>query len=879
MKHSKIVVVIVILSFISNQLFAGDIDLTGTVTNSSGIGINGATVELVTAGVSTTTDASGRYSFDVVAIAGQGISHISAVKPHFNSGSLNFEVSEVSKVAVDIYSLSGRKVLSPLNSKLASGNYTLSNLTGDLSPGAYIVATTIGNSQTASKMIVAQSKSGSVASLVRSSSNNSSRSSVSARRSRSTEVDTLLVTADGFKVAKIEVEATDGNYSGTQDFVLEVINSSNYELTIETGRHLIVTGHTVTGGDRYDFEYLASVPAATVITDGTPAVLAVDSKLTLTNEPWFADYLSRYRTESAYTINGSVHTVAGADNVTGLTGSTSAALSITVAKTFWNRSRYAVVTAGESYENALQGSALASLLGAPLLYATESNTTELSALLTELAVEKVVTVGSGLPDFSVATDNVVGSKQIATWVDNEGIDVNYIAVANSDDISFNGAVAAPKMSLTAPLLAARRKGLVFTVNSVSSSAEKVISSLKEYYTHRGSHPDYLALVGSNHSIPLSTVACPMWPETPLGTDLYYSIADNDSFPDIAIGRIIAHNGKEGSLLASRISTYDHLTDGTWDRQYVETGEWNFSSASPLVENYGYSALPSLVGTVAGDTKQIDAGIILHLAHSNQQYLGGAFTTHSISILSPSVVISKGCAVAGIDLSGSSYVPQNLFKLGAVAFIGAPRNATAASTQVHVETVNGMLRGLPLGKAYQNAISSLTVNYLDDSNDLGAKRERMNLMFMGDPALVITPPSSPVVAPATGTLSGERFTVTVPQTHFSTALNQTMMDEWSWTGSTLYTATIAGVTPKTGWAGKYDGQKHLYTTRLNSDRVVSSVRQEISLSTPLGMMGSFHIDEHQDGTSTALWNVRVMDFNNETNSVVGKANEIVFTVSY
>ena len=206
MKHFKIVVVILMLSFISNQLFAGDIDITGTITNSSGIGINGATVELVTAGTSTTTDSLGHYTLeslpDEVAIEDQGLSNISAAKPHFNSGALHFQVNEASKVSVDIFSLSGRKVLSPFNSKLTSGNYTLSNLTGQLSSAVYIVKTTIGNTQTASKMIVGNSPSGAATSLVR---NYLSRS-VSSRSSRSTVVDTLQVTATGFKVGKIEVE-------------------------------------------------------------------------------------------------------------------------------------------------------------------------------------------------------------------------------------------------------------------------------------------------------------------------------------------------------------------------------------------------------------------------------------------------------------------------------------------------------------------------------------------------------------------------------------------------------------------------------------------------------------------------------------------------
>jgi len=88
-KHSKIVVVIVILSFISNQLFAGGIDLTGAVTTSNGIGIIGATVELVTAGLSTTTDSLGRYTLEsvseVVPIENQGVSYLIVVTPPVNN--------------------------------------------------------------------------------------------------------------------------------------------------------------------------------------------------------------------------------------------------------------------------------------------------------------------------------------------------------------------------------------------------------------------------------------------------------------------------------------------------------------------------------------------------------------------------------------------------------------------------------------------------------------------------------------------------------------------------------------------------------------------------------------------------------------------------
>jgi len=643
-------------------------------------------------------------------------------------------------------------------------------------------------------------------------------------------------------------------------------------LTVKPGRHLFVTMETATGADPRDFDFLVAIPAVHAITAGNPSILCVTAENMLSEDPYFADYLFRYDTELAYTLNGYTGTVPGADRVTQLEAASTPELSKLIAQTFWSRTKYAILVLEDDYQNALQGSALASLLTAPLIYVESGKEDALTSVLAELQTQTVIYLGSNSIDFPWETTTLTNPGAIAHWVNQRGLELNYMVLTNYEDRS---AADGPKLSLVAPLCAARRGGLVLPV-SPPTSAFDVLSDLEEYYTQRGSYPEYLAIVGSASSIPLNYTGSI---SGEIGTDFHYSNADDDSFPDIAIGRIIANNASEGSLLVSRISTYDLLRDNVWPRQFVETGSWFFAEGTPLVRNYGYEENEFLLGKDAGSLERIEAGIIFHSAHSTWYAMGDAFDLNSTSVLAPAIVFSGGCSVAGIDSAPDHrYIIKHLNKLGVVATIASPRTATASVIQVHIECLNRMLLGDTVGKAFQHAVRSLTVNVLDHEGPY-FERERYNMMLLGDPALVIQAPEAPEIDPAYSTLGDGYVDISVPEEYFSTPLNQALMDEWGWTGNVLHVASKPGITPRTAWGGQYDEHRHYYTAYFLTDQNIASVTQQEDLVPPLGMIGSFHIDDNQDGSKMVLWNVRVMDFNQETNELISQTTHVRFIVEF
>jgi hypothetical protein len=436
------------------------------------------------------------------------------------------------------------------------------------------------------------------------------------------------------------------------------------------------------------------------------------------------------------------------------------------------------------------------------------------------------------------------------------------------------------MSMVAPLIAARRNGLVLPITT-PEDADEAQAELSDYYSNRGSYPDYLALVGSATAIPMTYVDDPVWTDNILATDLYYSIADEDSYPDIAIGRLLADDANIASLLISRISTYDDLRDSIWDQQFVEVGSWAFPLGRPLPRNYGYEDNDYLVNTMAGDEERIEAALIFHSGHSNWTTMGGAFTTSSTSILAPAVILSRGCSVAGIDQSSSyNYVTNHLAELGSVGFIGAPRTMTAHGNQVIIETENGILNGDPLGKAYQRGMQSITTNVLDSDGGNVMARARYNMMLLGDPALEIASPQTPEVEPVSTTATDNSIYIDIPDSYFSEELGDLVLDEWGWTGDSLYAASMPGVTARTAWsASGYNQYKYYYTASFTTNNSVSDVTQFEVFDDPLGMVGDWHIDNHQDGSQTIFWNVRVLDFDQETDETLDMIDTVEYSISF
>lgn len=647
---------------------------------------------------------------------------------------------------------------------------------------------------------------------------------------------------------------------------------SGVELALEGDRPLLLVAADATEADPRDLDFLAAIAAATALTDGAPAVLAIDGgTLEL---PAVADYIDRYDPQLVVGI--------GIDPTEGNSAAEQVAVegaggAISLAATVWSRSPYAVVCDHEDMEAALLGSGLAARLRAPLLLWDGGNDDELDSLLVALQTEQVVVLGALDVDLTASTVPLVNAADVITWMDGAGLAIDYFAAVNPADRS---GADGPKLSLLGPVFAARRDGFVALLPD-SQNYEDVVDTLAAHRAALGRHPEYLALVGSTEAIPFAQVDNPLgWEDTPqLMTDAPYAQADEDPFLEMAVGRVIAEDLVLGSLLAARISTYEQLQDGQWERSLVDSGRWGSPELKPLLRNVGFEETVDGVGTHLSAFERLEVSFLLHSDHSNHELLGEAFDLSTETLLAPAVVVSAGCSVSGLDLDASMWhrsIVKHLLGQGAVAVLGAPRNAITQNSQLQTAFVNRLIEGHTLGQAFREGYASLTLNVLDNPDDSGSEHARHNVLLVGDPALTIFVPAAPVEAlPALEGEDGSWETV-APGDPFFDPVPEILLEEWGW-DEELYAVAVPGLDSHTYWGAGHDFQVLYYIAAVTADGPITSVTQEAGIPDDLGWTGGFHIDEHQDGTQTALWRTRFLELDLGSGEVVQQLERIAYSV--
>lgn len=648
--------------------------------------------------------------------------------------------------------------------------------------------------------------------------------------------------------------------------------SSGTVLALQGDRPLLLVDTDATQADPRDLDFLMAIAAATALSDGLPAVLAVEGEQTL-ERPEVADYIQRYDPQLVVGIGIDPAVVGSAAEQVSVEGTTATALAATV----WSRSPRAVLCDQEDMEAVLLGSGLAARLRAPLLLWDGDNDDELDSLLASLQTEQVVVLGD--LDVHVTTDTVplANGEDLIYWMDSVGLAIDYFAAVNPADLAADDG---PKLSLLGPVFAARREGLVTPVPD-SDDYQEVIGNLDTIRSVLGRHPEYLALVGSTEAIPFGQVDNPLgWDDTPqLMTDAPYAQADDDAFMEMAVGRVVAEDLVQGSLLAARIATYEQLQDGQWERSLVDSGRWGSPELAPLLQNVGFEETEDGVGTHLSAFERLEVAFLLHADHSNHELLGEAFDLNTETLLAPAVVVSAGCSVAGLDVDASMWhrsIVKHLLGQGAVAVVGAPRNAITQNSQLQSAFVNRLIEGRSLGHAFREGYASMTLNVLDNPEDSGSEHARHNLILVGDPAMTIPVPDVPVEPLPAMEGEGDDWVATAPGEPFFEALLDGLLEEWGWEEE-LYAVATPGLDSHTYWGAGHDEQVLYYIASVASDGPITSVTQEDGVPEGLGWFGLFHIDEHQDGSQTALWRTRFLDLDHHAGEVVQRLESISYTV--
>lgn len=665
--------------------------------------------------------------------------------------------------------------------------------------------------------------------------------------------------------------------------VVFLLLSSNVlaDLNLQSGKWLMVT-RAIDGPNDHDLDFLAAVVASAALTDGKPAVLAISNEACLNNEAWHADFVSRYSPDSALVIGQDIPSISGVSQLICLvSASAGAEQAKAIALTVWASSNQVVICSldTDSYENALVAASLASRLKVPLLFSSPSTPGDLNTVLAQLETQSALVVGSPLI-LPVSSSTLSGAVAAVSWLRNNGHSVEYLAVVNSADrvVHPDGS----KLSLVATTLAGRRSGVVVPVQNTATYLT-VQAELEQCYAAIGTdyHPEFLAIVATTPFIPFGEVDNPSgFPAPTLMTDVLYADIDPDPFLEIAVGRVISNDFSEGSLITSRISTYETLGDSYWENGFAQMGRWGISEAVPVLTNYGYEE-DDLMGASHNSGPPIENGLILHYDHSSWQDLGTAFNVDIDTLLAPAFILSRGCSTAALDM-GPSQVTKSLLRQGALGFMGGTRNLVAMSGHLASEVINSIVQGAALGHAFNRAFEAVTLNVLD-LDDHGSNVSRYNWLLIGDPALVLHVPREPEERPAHANISrcGENLTVTGPETWWVRPYPDPLLVEWGWFPRTLHAVIGAGTALMCYWgAPGYDYQIPYFVARYRTLGHVLDINQQAGIPSPLGWGGSFasnvHVDEHVDGRRTYLWRVRLIDFDHEDGGFI---KNVIDAVSY
>jgi hypothetical protein len=430
----------------------------------------------------------------------------------------------------------------------------------------------------------------------------------------------------------------------------------------------------------------------------------------------------------------------------------------------------------------------------------------------------------------------------------------------------------------------------------SNSAEEVCADLRKLYAGFGT-PHYLCLVGFPDAVPQF-----LMPRngTDMTSDLPYGNADDDLFTEIAVGRIIGESATSATLHASRVVTYDSLTDPSWSgkagqARWENTMLHHFenvgldASATHDVNDLAWIEPPSegnkgkRAKSFSQESPLTHVAFLTHMAHSWWHDLGETYDQDSTTLLAPVVVESGGCLTAALDYEpGFRSVISRLLRNGAVCFVGQTRPGIAHQEQQRAQFWNSLLAGgTTLGEAHVAAQNSMTHTVLETGQTRGGPDHyqlHIRSLF-GDPAFAPHLPSAPRSAPARVEVRDNLVSVHAPQNWWKVRMR--VPEDWKkWADKPLYVIRGNGTYPHRQWCGEeYDREETYANAELTTTRKLKSITQVQQLPQPLGWTGKHTIDEHPDGSRTYRWRVRLIDFDQKTGEIGNPLQRIDYRVEF
>lgn len=432
------------------------------------------------------------------------------------------------------------------------------------------------------------------------------------------------------------------------------------------------------------------------------------------------------------------------------------------------------------------------------------------------------------------------------------------------------------------------------------TAEDVCKELRSLYEVLGAAPELLCLVGFPDAIPQAVV--PGEPSSRYGdvlTDYIYGNIDEDPFVEIGVARLVGENAAMATLYASRVLTYERLSDGFWQKS-IGQARWE-NTYWPLFRNYGFEYMyhhdkkdlgwlvepgPDVRGKrVSGIVKGsplTTVAAITHTSHSNWKALGQTYNWDSTVLLAPSLVESSGCLTCTLDRDAANKtVVARMMRNGAVGYVGNIRPGIGHQEHLRIAFWNSVLEGDTMGKAHMLSQNSTILEMMDKGQ---LKRgplcySRDIRLLAGDPAFRLRVPSAPKVAPASVVVEDDTVTVHAPAKWWRVSIR--VPEDWKlWADKELFTFRGAGTYVSRNWTGAgYGRERHCMNAWIRTDRTIKSIKQVQQPPEPLGWFDKYWVDEHSDGTRTYAWRVRLLDLNQETGEVVNKVDHLDYRIEW
>ena len=192
-----------ILIFLFNQSISSQI-LSGTVKDQTGAGIDGATVQLVIADKTTTTDTEGNWQFDMSSSIRMHRVINSSFSAAFRKGLLEVTIHKPRlHVKVSLYQLDGTLIDRVVDKMLPSGHHTINPIKQSLAPKIALIKTEIGGTVTFFKLPVMAGMAGRTGPVV---SKEDNKTLLPLART-SDVIDTIKVTKGGYQDAALAIES------------------------------------------------------------------------------------------------------------------------------------------------------------------------------------------------------------------------------------------------------------------------------------------------------------------------------------------------------------------------------------------------------------------------------------------------------------------------------------------------------------------------------------------------------------------------------------------------------------------------------------------------------------------------------------------------